>query len=133
MLQGIIQDLARIAIQASIGNAFRTFFGGLFGGLFGGGAPAPTPTPAQHGARASAGQPFFVGEAGPELFVPKSSGDIIPFDSLRGGGESTVINIDARGAAPGMERRIATLVGQAMRRTKAATIAEIQDARLRSG
>jgi hypothetical protein len=50
--------------------------------------------------------PAIVGEAGPELFIPSSPGQIIPNHALGGGGGNVTVNIDARGAAPGMEAQI---------------------------
>jgi lambda family phage tail tape measure protein len=45
------------------------------------------------------GMPALVGEKGPELFVPPSSGSIVPNSRLKGiGGGDTHINIDARGS-----------------------------------
>ncbi len=49
----------------------------------GGGAPTPIPGRAAGGPVAS-GQPYLVGEAGPELFVPGRSGNIIPNHALAG-------------------------------------------------
>jgi molybdopterin converting factor small subunit len=43
------------------------------------------------------GSPYIVGERGPELFVPGSSGTIIPNDKM-GGGVSIVVNVDASGS-----------------------------------
>jgi hypothetical protein len=48
---------------------------------------------AQHGGPVSAYKPYMVGEAGPELFMPRTSGSIIPNDQLgKGGGRDIVIN-----------------------------------------
>jgi tape measure domain-containing protein len=44
------------------------------------------------------GSPYIVGERGPELFVPGSSGTIIPNDKM-GGGVSIVVNVDASGSS----------------------------------
>lgn len=45
------------------------------------------------------GKPSIVGEKGPELFVPKSSGTIVPNNKLGGGGNtSVVVNVDASGS-----------------------------------
>jgi hypothetical protein len=44
-----------------------------------------------------ANRPAMVGEAGPELFMPSSSGHIVPNDMLGGGG-GTHFHIDARGS-----------------------------------
>jgi predicted transcriptional regulator len=43
------------------------------------------------GGPVSSGQPYLVGERGPELFVPASSGSIVPHGSSGGGG-TTIIN-----------------------------------------
>lgn len=44
--------------------------------------------------------PYIVGERGPELFVPNSSGTIIPNNQLggMGGDVSVVVNVDASGS-----------------------------------
>jgi hypothetical protein len=61
----------------------------LFGALlhFQGGGDIPT------------GMPAIVGESGPELFVPSTSGRIISNRTMNMGGTfSHVVNVDARGA-----------------------------------
>lgn len=61
----------------------------------------------QLGGPVQPGRSFLVGEQGPELFVPKVSGEIVPNDNLRRGvGQTFVFNIDARGAEAGVEQRI---------------------------
>ena len=48
---------------------------------------------AANGAQASAGQPFIIGERGPELFVPSQSGTIVPNGKWQGGGGGvTIVN-----------------------------------------
>jgi len=63
------------------------FLGGLLGGLF------------AEGGRPPVGKVSIVGERGPELFVPKVSGTIIPNDAMGGGGDSVTnvitVNVDA--------------------------------------
>ena len=49
------------------------------------------------GGRPPVGKPSVVGERGPELFVPDSSGTIVPNAQL-GGNTSIVVNIDASGS-----------------------------------
>ena len=72
------------------GKGIGGFLGGLLGGLF-----------RANGGPVKAGQPYIVGERQPELFVPRSSGAIVP--SVPMGGESIVNNItvsvDATGSA----------------------------------
>lgn len=72
----VISDLVRIAVRASITQPLAgMFMGGMsLLGLAGGGS-------------VSAGVPYVVGERGPELFVPQTSGQIIP---TAGGGSQNV-------------------------------------------
>ena len=52
-----------------------------------------------NGGRPPVGKPSIVGEKGPELFVPSSSGRIVPNNKLGGGGStSVVVNVDASGS-----------------------------------
>ena len=52
-----------------------------------------------NGGRPPVGRPSSVGEKGPELFVPSSSGTIVPNNKLGGGGStSVVVNVDASGS-----------------------------------
>jgi hypothetical protein len=48
------------------------------------------------GGPVSSNRPYIVGEVGPELFVPSSSGRIVPNNKMGGGG--TVINVNVTGA-----------------------------------
>lgn len=50
------------------------------------------------GGPVKGGMPYVVGEEGPELFVPRKSGTIIPNDAMGGGGTSVTVNVDNRGA-----------------------------------
>ena len=53
-----------------------------------------------NGGKPPVGKPSIVGEKGPELFVPKSSGTIVPNNQLGGGGStSVVVNVDASGTS----------------------------------
>ena len=70
--RSVIQDLAKIIIKAQILKAIQAtlgFFGLSIPGLATGGP-------------AKANQPYIVGERGPELFVPKSAGTVIPNNEL---------------------------------------------------
>ena len=52
-----------------------------------------------NGGRPPVGRPSIVGERGPELFVPRSSGTIVPNNKLGGGNNtSVVVNVDASGS-----------------------------------
>jgi hypothetical protein len=63
--------------------------------------PAPTPTPTPRGKRAmggpvAAGNMYMVGERGPEMFTPSTSGTIIPNGAM-GGTTVTVGTINVSG------------------------------------
>ena len=90
LAQSIIADLIKIQLKAQATSIFSKIdIGGLFGGLFGGGggytpgysslASAPYPKFADGGDVTG---PSIVGERGPELFVPKTPGTIIPNNQL---------------------------------------------------
>ena len=49
------------------------------------------------GGPVTGGQTYVVGEKGPELFTPTSSGHITPNDEL-GGSTNIVVNVDASGS-----------------------------------
>jgi len=55
----------------------------------------------QHGGPVSAGGAYVVGEAGPELFVPGSSGSVVPNDKM-GGAFVQIINYNQSAAAAAM-------------------------------
>ena len=48
------------------------------------------------GGPVGAGQPYMVGERGPELFVPGAKGNIVPNNAM--GGANVVVNVDASGS-----------------------------------
>jgi phage-related protein len=84
-LVGIINSaISAIMTVASAGRAIGGAIGGAFG--FGGGRAMGGPV--------SARTAYVVGERGPELFVPSSSGSIIP----NGMGGGTTINLTVNGA-----------------------------------
>jgi len=70
-------------------NPIVSGISGAISGLFGGGKAA--------GGMVAGGTPYIVGEKGAELFVPQTSGTIIPNNRL-GGGSNTVINLNVSGA-----------------------------------
>ncbi|MGI4847143.1 MAG: phage tail tape measure C-terminal domain-containing protein, partial [Janthinobacterium lividum] len=115
--QSVLADMARMQAKnflASLtGNGNSSSFAGALGsglfnslsGLFGTSTTAPIVTNGWQSAEgglsysgrgfADGGNPplnvaSMVGERGPELFVPKGAGTIIPNDQLRGGGGSNV-------------------------------------------
>ena len=95
LANSIIRDMIRIAIQQTIMAPFTNWFGSLFsGGKTFSGPPAPKLKRAM-GGPTSAGRSYLVGERGPEMFTPLSSGHITPNNQL--GNTSVVVNVDAKG------------------------------------
>ena len=90
LLNSIANKLLDIAVNMALfGTMSGTGTGGgLLGGLF-----------RANGGSVSSGQPYIVGERGPELFMPGRSGTIIPNHNLGGGAISVVVNVDASGSS----------------------------------
>ena len=83
ILQGIARDLLRLGINTALGS----IFGGPFKKLPGFAA----------GGRPPVGRPSIVGERGPEIFVPNTSGTIVPNHAI--GSTNVVVNVDASGSS----------------------------------
>jgi hypothetical protein len=76
VLQAIGQDITKIFLRKAVTEPLANFASSAFKGLLGfanGGSPP-------------VGVPSIVGERGPELFVPKSAGTIVPNGKFGGGG-----------------------------------------------
>ena len=90
--RGFLSDIMRMIIQSQINRAIAGIFGamgagsgaGIFASLFGGAFA--------DGGRPPPGKASLVGERGPELFVPKTSGTIIPNEMLGNKNEQIVNN-----------------------------------------
>ena len=86
VFDGLLQDIARIILRRSVTEPLANAIGGmdwgsLFGGIFGARA---------NGGPVTAGAPYIVGERGPEMFVPSTSGKVLPNHALRGGSDQPV-------------------------------------------
>jgi hypothetical protein len=111
MAASIIADLVRMILEMYVFKAVS----GILGGLFGGGAslakspqlgflqlPSAVPVLGHaSGGSFPSGMPMLVGELGPEIILPNTSGTVIPNSAF--GRMGNVYNIDARGAQPGVE------------------------------
>lgn len=128
MLKGIANDLLALMIRQTvtmpIANSLTkglTAFGATLGFAADGG-PIPS------------GMPYIVGERGPELFIPSSSGTIVPNHAMSSGGGGNSYYIDARGAD---EARIAqlerTIIGLHATVERRAVAAVVQGNRRRGG
>lgn len=80
MTVSILSDLAKILIRKSITGPLADVIGGFFG------APGKA-----IGGAVQSGQPYVVGERGPELFVPNQSGSVVANKNMTGGGATNVV------------------------------------------
>ena len=88
MATSILNDIADAFLRIGITQALKASpFGGFFSGLG-----------FANGGRPPVGKASVVGERGPELFVPKVAGTIIPNNSISGGDNIVNISVDARGS-----------------------------------
>lgn len=76
----VVADLAKMIIKAQLFKAIQATLG-----LFGFSIPGLAA-----GGPAQANQPYIVGEKGPELFVPKNAGTVIPNNQLSQGATNAV-------------------------------------------
>ena len=90
--KSILNDLSSTLIRLGVNTILKGIAPGFFGSLTGLGFA--------RGGRPPVGKASVVGEKGPELFVPRRSGTIIPNDKLGGGGSTNInVNIDASGSS----------------------------------
>ena len=97
LARSIISDLIKIQLKAQATSLFSSLgIGDFFSGIFGGGKGGTSiPIKFANGGDPPVGVASIVGERGPELFVPKTAGTIIPnhqLGSSMGGGASIVYN-----------------------------------------
>jgi hypothetical protein len=107
-------------MQSNVAGGTGGLFGALFGGFRAGGGPV------------SGGSAYVVGEQGPELFVPKGAGSIIPNNVTpgQGGNLTVVVQQDISLAPSGIGAADAAYIRQQLdqnkRETVAATISAIR-------
>jgi hypothetical protein len=147
MAAAIIKELYNVLVVQRLVGSFdqstgqgKGLMGLLFkgiGGAFGGGTALAGGSMRANGGPVSAGQPYLVGERGPELIIPKSSGMVLTNGQTKAalGGASNdnyVVNnhITVTGSDSVMVRQeIAKMIPQISSATKAAMI----DAKRRGG
>ncbi len=90
--RSVIQDLIAIQLKAQAMKFFANLFG--FGPAPAGGTTVPVvdAIPRANGGPVSGNEAYLVGERGPELFVPRMSGSIIPNKAMSMGGTTQVTN-----------------------------------------
>ena len=127
VLGGVFEDIQRIILRKTITEKVGGFVADLIGNIdfgFGGGGGSSTQSTRAHGGPVTAGAPYIVGERGPELFVPQTSGTVIPNIN-----QSSVINVsvsvDARGSEI-TEARLSAVVEEGTMRAYQMVINDLQ-------
>jgi lambda family phage tail tape measure protein len=85
LTRSIIQDMIRIQLRAQMISLFSGMFSKFSGGGFGTGNKFGNQDLGgflAEGGPANANTPYVVGERGPEVFVPRSSGTVIPNNQI---------------------------------------------------
>jgi hypothetical protein len=129
-LVNIAKDIEEIALKALLLKPLEDFFSGKGGSGGGGGITGFLGSifSGLHfadGGSPPVGQLSLVGENGPELFMPGTSGTIIPNGAL--GGDQYTFYIDAKGAAPGSEANIIRGLQRALEQTRRQSVASAID------
>ena len=124
-INSVVQDLARLAFQLAVVIPLQRALsnmmgakssgiksGGIAGGIIGSLGSLFSAIPGRaSGGPVSAGKPYIVGEKRPELFVPRTSGTIIPQIPSGGGNSMTVVNnVTVQGGGsgdPGQDQEMA--------------------------
>jgi hypothetical protein len=121
----IIQTIILDRVKAGATQVAKSIFGGFF-----------TPSSATGGNVQQANQPRLVGERGPELFVPRTAGSIVPSSltpgAMSGGGQGVVINQNLNFAL-GVTSTVRTEIANLLPAIQQSTISAVADAKLRGG
>jgi hypothetical protein len=121
MAQDIIKQLYQIFVVEKLVNSISSGITSFF---------SPTPKKAIGGS-VQRGQPTLVGERGAEMFIPASSGSIVPNNQLGGDGGATVVqNINI---STGVSQTVRAEITQLMPQIAEASKAAVLDARRRGG
>lgn len=119
MAADIIRQLYRVLVVQQMVGSFNAATGegsglaGFFGGMF---------KPRANGGPVTAGQPYLVGERGPELFVPSSNGGVVANDKM-GGGVTVVQNLNiSTGVSQTVRAEIRNLMPQIAETAKSAVV-----------
>lgn len=119
MLSGFLNVIRRMVAEIAAQEILKAIFlpfasgSGFFSNF------AKSLTGKAMGGPVSANTPYIVGERGPELFVPGTSGGIVPNNKLGMGSGVTVApvyNIDARGATADLQKALPGILNENNRR-----------------
>lgn len=130
VLRSLAQDILKLFARQTLFNPLASGVSSMFQGLFPSAGTAAVTFPGKAIGGAVAGEStYMVGEKGPELFVPDSSGRIIPNADLRSGGRGSaaVVVHQTNTFQSGVTRQeLASILPELQRSTIAAVSDKIQ-------
>ena len=143
LANSIISDLIRIQIRSMLGGIFGSGGGFSLGSLLGiggggqysfgaGGYTGMGPFMAK-GGPVSANSPYIVGEKGPELFMPGSSGSIVPNNALGGNSGGGVTINQTINVSTGVQQTVRAEIQQLLPQISNAAKNAILDTKRRGG
>jgi hypothetical protein len=127
MAKSVIAELYRVlVVQRMVSGITSTLggMGGFFGSLFGGARA--------QGGSVQAGKSYVVGEKGPEMFVPSTSGRIQPNNAMGGNGQTVVVN-QTINVSTGVQQTVRTEIKQLMPQIAESAKQAVVDAKRRGG
>lgn len=130
MAKSVIAELYRVLVVKRLVGSFDVDTGagsgivGFFGRMFGG-------MRAQGGA-VSGNKAYMVGEKGPEMIVPGTSGRVVPNNQLGGGGQPIVIN-QTINVSTGVQQTVRAEIKQLMPQIAESAKSAVVDAKRRGG
>jgi hypothetical protein len=120
-IRGMQQDLEKLALRLALmpifGGGGSSTGGGLFADLFKSFLPGKA-----SGGSVESGQPYIVGEAGPELFIPNSGGGSIIPNSVLGASGPGTLNMTLNLSGANGDEAIARISAQAARMAAMAAV-----------
>jgi hypothetical protein len=127
-LSDVLKDLARdiiaLVMRQQITNPIAEGISGALAGAFGGARA--------NGGPVTGGTTYMVGERGPELFVPNTSGMIVPNEALQGGGGGVTVQ-QTINVTTGVQQTVRAEILSLMPQISNAAKAAVADAKLRGG
>ena len=152
LLKEIKASLEANQVASSGGGFFGSLIRNVVGGLAGGGSsmasgslvPMSEPTGSMisqatvrglaGGGNVNPNMPYMVGERGAEMFVPKSSGTIVPNNQVgRASGGGNIVIEQNLNFATGVSQTVRAEVMNLLPAIQQSTLSAVQDARLRGG
>lgn len=128
LAKSVVDSLVKMLVQYYITKPLFEAIKGFFGDSEGGGGGA---TGKAIGGSVQAGQPYMVGERGPEMFVPNQSGSIVANNKM-GGGAGVVVN-QTINVTTGVQSTVRAEIAGLMPQIAQAAKGAVADARVRGG